>query len=188
MTKSSRLLMLMVIPVLTIFVTAVPAQEKKSKSPEEMLTELWLKVSAPGEHHAVFKEMEGDWNFHMKMWMDPSQPPMESDGTCKSEAMLGGRYLRSMELLGYDNFRGEYNMVWVDNLGTGITTAKGQPDSTGKIITFTGKMDEPTTGERDKNVRYVYRIDDPDHHVFEGWDLVGTPQEFKVMEITYTRN
>ena len=193
--------MLVVVSCLSLVLLA-SGQDKKQPSPEEVqkMMEIYQKVATPGAHHAIFKQMEGDWNYHMKMWMDPKQPPMESEGTAKSQTLFDGRYLRSdnsgtfmgqpfngLELLGYDNFRGEYNMTWVDNLGTGTTIARGQPDSTGKVITLTGKMDEPTTGEKDKNVKYVYRFTDPDHYTFEGYDLVGTPNEFKVMEIANTR-
>jgi hypothetical protein len=72
-------------------------------------------------------------------------------------------------------------------MGTAMYTARGTADADGKVITFNGLMDEPTTGEKDKKIKYVTRIIDDNKHVFEGWDQVGTPNEFKAFEVTYTR-
>jgi hypothetical protein len=198
-----KLSVLMLVAVVALFcLNALAADAPKQPSPEEMqkMMEAWQKSATPGEHHQVFTQMAGDWTYHMKMWMDPKAPASESDGTGKNEVVFDGRYLsmsgdgmmmgmpfKGMGTLGYDNGKGEYQMTWIDNMGTMTTTAQGKPGADAKVITLTGKMDDPMTGEKDKAFKYVFKVTDKDHHVLEGWDLAGTPQEFKVMEITYTR-
>ena len=43
------------------------------------------------------------------------------------------------------------------------------------------------TGERDKLFRSVVRVINKDKYVLESYDLIGTPEEYKAVEITYNR-
>ena len=188
----------------TLTTAAAVAQEGKGQPVmppgQEEIMKKWQAFMTPGEGHKVLQAFSGNWNVVAKMWMDPAQPPTESTGTESSGWILGGRYLQSsfkttmmgmpMEgvgTMGYDNNRKKYFLTWIDNFGTGLATAEGTLDRTGTVLSLYGKMDEPTTGERDKPVKYVYRIDGPDKHVFEIHDLtIGEPHT-KVMEAVYTR-
>jgi len=183
---------------------AALAQQGKDKPAtppgEEEMMKKWQAFMTPGEGHKLLQSMAGTWDASMRMWMDPTKPPTDSKGSEVVETMLGGRYLKStysttmmgmpMEghsIMGFDNFRQKYFFVWIDNFGTGLTTAEGVMDRSGKVLTLYGKMDEPTTGERDKPIKYVYRFEGPDKHVFEIHDLtIGEPNT-RVMEVTYTR-
>ena len=68
---------------------------------------------------------------------------------------------------GYDNMNKKYTMLWIDNSSTAMFLADGNFDQTGNVLTMYGKMDEPTTDEYGKNVRYVIRIIDHNKFVFE---------------------
>lgn len=201
MKKNFRncLLLFTLMAAVAMYSTNAFAHDKKQPSPEEMakMMEAWHKAAAPGAPHTLLARMSGNWTYHMTMW-GMGEKPMESDGIGKSDMVFEGRYLRmtssgtmmgmpfeGMGTLGYDNFKNAYQMTWIDNMSTTTTTASG--NSVGNTISLMGKMDEPTTGEKDKDVRWVFRITDDDHHVLEAYDLVGTPQEFKVFEIAYTR-
>lgn len=192
------LVCLFALPVLA----ADPPQGGKMPSPEDMQKMMaeYAKYANPGKAHEVLAKMAGEWNANGKFWMGPGAPVMEgTPGTQSSEMILGGRYLHSVHkgmmmgqpfegisYLGYDNFKQVYCMSWVDNMGTGMLTATGKLDADGKSLTLTGKMDEPVTGEKDKDVKYVYRFVDDKTVVFEMWDMLpGSP--FKSMEMTYTR-
>jgi hypothetical protein len=72
-------------------------------------------------------------------------------------------------------------------MSTAMFNTLGAFDASGRVLTATGKIDEPMTGEKDKTVKCVIQIVDKDKHVFSFYDLVGTPNEFKAVEITYTR-
>ena len=198
--KKSVLFML--VAVFALCSVSAFAEDPKQPSPEEMqkMMEAWMKIATPGEHHAIFSQLAGDWTYHAKSWMDPKSPPSESDGTGKNEVVLDGRFLhmsgegtmmgmpfKGMGTIGYDNFKGEYQMSWVDNMGTMTVTASGKPAADPKTILLTGKMDDPMTGEKDVNMKWVFIVADADHHVMEGWYNVGTPNEMKMMEIAYTR-
>jgi hypothetical protein len=201
--KHVRLLFSFVILACGLHLAAL-AQEGKDKpamSPaEEEMMKKWQAFMTPGEGHKILQALAGNWEITSRMWMDPSKPPSESKGSETAEWILGGRYLQSsikatmmgmpMEgrgTMGYDNNRKKYFLTWIDNFGTGVATAEGVLDRTGKILTLYGKMDEPTTGERDKPVKYVYRGEGPDKHVFEIHDLVIGEPNTKVMEAVYTR-
>lgn len=180
------------------------AQEKTATAPMDSaqaeMMKRWQAYMTPGEGHKKLAAFAGSWDATIRMWMDPTKPPTESKASEEAQWILGGRYLRSsmksemmgmpMEgqgIMGYDNFRKLYFLTWIDNFGTGVLTAEGTLDKTGTVITLYGKMDEPTTGEVGKTVKYVYRILGPDRHVFEIHDLaIGEPNT-RVMEATYTR-
>lgn len=177
------------------------AQDKGQAAPDmaEMMKK-WKEASSPNEHHKSFAGMVGKWNTENTMWMAPGAPPMVSKGTAEISLILDGRFLKQEAkgefmggpysgsgLTGYDNMKKCYVMTWVDNTASGISSAEGNYDMSGKVLTLYGKMDEPTTGEHDKNVKYVLRKIDDDKFVFEVHDLVIGEPNTKVMEITYTR-
>ena len=122
--------------------------------------EAMQKAMSPGEPHKRLARLAGDWTFSQKMWMDPSQPPMDSAGTMHGEAILGGRYVqttwkgnmmgmpfegRSTE--GYDNLAKKYVNSWVDNMGTGIIHSTGTCDDQGMKCSYKGDMIDPMTGK-----------------------------------------
>jgi hypothetical protein len=48
-------------------------------------------------------------------------------------------------------------------------------------------MDDPTTGEKDKPVQYVWRIVDKKTHIFEIFDPSIKSGNTKVVEVTYRK-
>jgi hypothetical protein len=134
------------------------------------------------------------------MWWSKDSPPQKSKGTSDVRWIMDGRYVleelsgdmmgmawKGMGVTGYDNFKKKYVFTFLDNMGTAILTGEGDFDAKNNVMTSYGKMDEPLTGEKNKTVKYVTRILSKDKHVFEIYDLVGTPHEFKVIEMVYTR-
>ena len=145
--------------------------------------------------------MAGKWDFETKTWMSgPDGEPMVSPGVCEMKLIFDGRYLLStvkgtwmgmpfegMGIDGYDNLRQEYTSVWIDSMGTGIMTMTGHADASGKVISYEGTMSDPGTGEKHKKCSTVIRLESKDRIVMEMYDKVGTKDEYKMMEITYTR-
>ncbi len=184
---------------------AAPSQEKaatqpvKQPDPDALMKE-YLKISQPGPAHKHFERYVGTWTYTMKTWLDPEKPPTESTGTCEYKLLFGGRYLvqefhgsfmgqpfEGMGITGYDNFRKQYASVWMDNLGTAVLNSAGQFDPATKTITLTGLMDEPLTGEKNKQFRTTDRFLDDNTGQFEMYDTIPGKGEIKVMAITYTR-
>ncbi|MBL0061625.1 MAG: DUF1579 family protein [bacterium] len=71
-------------------------------------------------------------------------------------------------------------------MSTSVLFMEGVSDDGGKTITYNTSENNPMTGE-DEPVRFVFRWVDNDTHILESWHGAGTPNEFKVMEITCTR-
>jgi hypothetical protein len=190
----------------SILCSALPSFSQDTGKPSgpppgmEDMMKIMMQVATPGAPHKILAGMSGTWETSAAMFF-PGMPAGEpSKGTNVNAMVLGGRYLQStmdgmmmgmpmqgIGFMGYDNHNKRYFMFWIDNMGTTYSTAEGAADQSGKVITLYGKMDEPTTGENGKNVKYVYRILSKDKYVFEIHDLVLGEPNTKVMEVTYTR-
>ena len=158
----------------------------------------WMDYMTPGPMHEMMAKSVGDWSATIKYWMDPSGEPTVTEGTSKVEMILGGRYLKEtsnstvmgmpmdgISITGYDNAAKEFTNIWIDNMGTGITVAKGTYDEATNTITLLGSMIDPMTG-KDTKYRETLHLIDNNHHVFEMFtDHDG--QEIKTMEVEYTR-
>jgi len=183
----------------------VPTTAPATPSMEEMMAK-WKQVNALGPQHKDMAKAVGKYDTLSRMWMAPGAQPIESKGTAEFELVLDGRYLRQkyhcpgmdmgmgkpepfegMGLEGYDNFRKQYVSTWVDSMSTSILYMTGTADETGKVITYTGKADDPMTGQKDKPYKSVLRKISDDKAVFEMYDRTPEGQEFKAMEIEYTR-
>jgi hypothetical protein len=122
--------------------------------------------------------------------------PVESDGTNTYEMALGDRFLiehskgsmggmafEGMGILGYNNFTGQYDSVWLDNMGTQIMVSHGTKGADG-AITFKGEMDGP--GGKIPS-RFIEKHVDDNHSHFEMYGSMGGP-EMKLMEMDSTRS
>ncbi|QQS38136.1 MAG: DUF1579 domain-containing protein [Ignavibacteriales bacterium] len=171
------------------------AQEGMEMSAEE---KAWMEYMTPGKAHQMLAESVGSWKVHTKMWMDPSAPPMESDGTSNAEMILGGRYLQStftgtmmgmpfegISMTGFDNAKKEFFNTWIDNMGTGLAYATGKYNEKNNSTEFKGMMVDPMTG-KDTPFREVFKMIDKNKMVMEMyWEEGG--KEFLGLELTYTR-
>jgi hypothetical protein len=182
---------------------AFAQQGEKQPSPEEMQKMMaeYMKIGAPGPEHAKLATWAGDWITQTKIWRGPDAQPMDTPlGTSKGEMILGGRFLRFMEtgdmegmpmegmgIMGFDNFRRVYQMIWIDNTATPIYFASGTADSSGKVITLMGKVDDPVKGEKNRDVKYIWRTGSDTKIIFEMWDSIGEGKFYKSFETTYTK-
>jgi hypothetical protein len=179
----------------------VQAQEKSTPAPgmDEMMKTM-MALATPGKPHLVLAEMVGTWENVARMDMPGAPAGEPSKGKTVSKMILGGRFLQSeMEtsmmgmpmhgvgLMGYDNYEKKYFLFWVDDMGTTYSFAEGVASRDGKTITLYGKMNEPTTGEIGKPVKYVYHFISKDSYTFEIHDLTLDGTKTRMMEVTYTR-
>jgi hypothetical protein len=159
-----------------------------------------MAYSTPGETHKMMAKSVGTWSAGITMWMQPNTPPMNSTGEMKCEMILGGRYLKSTNtgnfmgqpfegigVTGYDNAKKVFVNNWIDNMGTGMTTLTGTWDAASNSITFTGSMVDPASG-KDIPIREVMKFVDDNHQTMEMYASAAPGgQEFKTMEIKFTR-
>jgi hypothetical protein len=181
--------------------SSAPAADKprEAKPSEEEMMKRWEAATTPGAAHKALEPLVGDWSIESKMWMSPDAPPMETKATTKTRWILGGRFvqddftgefmgkpMQGLGITGYDNLRQKYTGIWMDSGGTAIFISEGTVSADGKLFTFTGKSDDPMTGEKDKPLKFTIQIVNHDKHVFEMFDLSGG-KSTKMMQMTYTR-
>lgn len=160
--------------------------------------QVWMDYMTPGPMHEMLAKSVGDWKTISKFWMDPSGEPMATEGSGKTEMILGGRYQKSthkssmmgMEtegiyLIGYDNATEEFTSIWIDNIGTGTAIAKGRYDESSNSITMNGTMVDPMS-KQEMNIRVVLKYLDNDHNMMEMF-ITHNGEEFKSMEIEFVR-
>src|SRR5881398_772531 len=133
-------------------------------NPQEMMKQM-IELSKLNENHRLLSSLDGNWNFTIKIWMnpDPNAKPQESKGTATRKTVMGGRYVmmdvngrmqmpgedgkmkdvqfKGMGLEGYDNVKKKFVSSWVDNMGTGIQFSEGTYDPASKTFTFTSEME-----------------------------------------------
>ena len=170
------------------------------------MMQMMMENGKVNENHKLLAELVGDWNYTVKMWMAPDQPPSESKGTAKRTAEMGGRYFiahasgkfqmpgpdgkmqdvdfKGMGVDGYDNAKKKFVSSWIDSMGTGIMMAEGTYDAATK--TFTYQADYQMAPGMTSPVRETIKVTDKDHHVMEWFEQRGG-KEVKTMEISYTR-
>jgi hypothetical protein len=176
-------------------------------NPQEMMKQM-MEMSKLNENHKLLTDMNGNWNYTIKFWMnpDPNAPPQQSKGTATRKSVMGGRYVvmdvtgkvqmpgqdgkmkdvqfKGMGVEGYDNVKQKFVGSWIDNMGTGIQFSDGTYDPATKTLTYTSEI-EMMPGMKTP-VREVLKIADKDHMMLEWYETHGG-QEKKTMEIAYTR-
>lgn len=194
------------ITVVSLAVLAVggllAADRKNEKAGWEMnpAMEEALKRGAPGEHHRALDPFAGRFKTTSRIWMNPGQPPQEAAGSVENTWVLGGRFLRmdvrgdmggrqyeGIGYLGYDNVRGEYTAVWLDNMNTGITRATGQFDSATKTYMESGIYSCPMTGQKNVRFRGEWKIVDDKTLSYTMYNPGPDGKEVKGMEVSYER-
>lgn len=158
-----------------------------------------VRYAMPGPHHQLLDRLAGSWETTTRYWMKAGLEPAEAKGTCLRRWILGGRFLmeeleggnlalpfRGVALFGYDAFEEKYTSAWVDTMNTAITTNLGTYDPTGDAVTFAGVYKDPWTGSR-KPERGVLRFQSPQQHTLELFVQEPGGDEFKMLEITYSR-
>ena len=155
-------------------------------------------AATPGSAHKALDALVGNWKAEVKCWHEPGGQAEVTQATAKTRWILGNHFLEEefngqmmgkpfsgRSLMGYDNTKQKYNMVWISDVQTSIFCSEGKGEDSNKIITLEGKADCPATGQRDVPMKSVFRVLSPDKHVFEMYD--GSKGNAKTMEITYTR-
>lgn len=189
---------LVIASIFAIAAVAVAGDDKKAEMQmDPAAQQAMMTAMMPGEHHEHMKKLVGNFDYTLKMWMDPSAPPQESTGKRTGELVLGGRFLEEtytgtfmgmpfegIGTLGYDNVGKQYVSTWIDNMGTGIMMGHGQCDKTG--WSMTSESLDPMTGKPWKS-RSKTSMPDDNTMVMEMWTPGADGKEFKMMEITCKR-
>jgi hypothetical protein len=187
--------------------TSSAAAPSGQPNPQEMMKQM-MEMSKLNENHKLLAAMDGNWNYAIKMWMnpDPNAPPQQSKGIAVRKSAMGGRYVimdvtgkmqmpgedgkmkemqfKGMGVEGYDNAKQKFVASWIDNMNTGIQFSDGTYDPATKTLTYTSEI-EMMPGMKTP-VRELLKMTDKDHMLLEWYETHGG-QEKKTMEIAYTR-
>jgi hypothetical protein len=158
----------------------------------------WVELAAPGPDHKKLDPLVGEWEVESKFWMGgPDAPPAVSKGKATKRWILGNRFVHEdykgefmgapfegVGYTGYDKLKQKYVGVWMDSTASSLTISEGSAE--GKVITSTGLMDDPMTGEKNKTMKYVLRMTSPEKHSLEIHDL-SLGEKSRIGEITYTK-
>lgn len=181
--------------VVLLSMSAAPAWAQEPSQQDMM--KAWQEYMTPGPMHQMLANETGSWTSAIKMWMDPSAPPSEAQGTATGEALLGGRYFQvkhsavfmgmpfeGIQTDGYDNARKTFFSTWIDNMSTGLLTMEGKYDEATKTITYLGKMSD-VFGKEVKVRETIKMVDKNTVYVEMFQEMNG--KEFKSMEMTMTK-
>ena len=129
---------------------------------------------------------------------------MTFKGRCQNRMILGGRFLlseakgsegpmafESLIIHGFDRRHKKYTTVNFDSMGTYYVTAAGPYDDSKKAIVMYGEDIDPALGHTQK-YDIVTRVISPTQYVteviFKDPEHTQGRAEFKIVEITHTRN
>lgn len=160
----------------------------------------WVKFCVACPQHDILDNMAGVWTTTVRSWADPSDEPLVSEGEAEYQWKLGGRYLMgelnayvlgvekiAIHTLGYDNFRGRYQDVWVDNDSTAFQLSIGVYDSELNQIVWEGTADDVVTGKKNRPFRMITRFVGEDEMVWEMFRENESGELFKTVEATFHR-
>lgn len=177
---------------------AVEQAKAPEMTKEEMMAK-WQEAATPGDQHKLLEAFKGRWKTTTKIWHEPNAEPEVTKGTAEKTWIMGKRFLKEdfrgkamgkpfngMGLLGYDNSSDSYVSIWLDNFSTGVLTAKGNADPSGKVFTFTGEYTCPMTG-KPMAAREVLTVVDNKTRLFELFHEGPDGKEMKTVEVTYTK-
>lgn len=188
----------LILATVALAVNAIAGDEKKPGAMDPAAQQAMMQAMMPGPQHEMMKKLAGNFDYTIKMWMDPTSPAQESTGKRTAELVLGGRYLQEkftgqfmgmefvgMGTMGYDNLAKEYVSTWIDNMGTGIMVSHGQCDSKG-TWTMSGESMDPMTGKK-VTMRSVWKTVDDNNFVMEMYGPGPDGKDAKMLEITMKR-
>ncbi len=120
----------------------------------------WMEYMTPGKEHEMMGLMKGNWKADLTMFMAPGAEPMKMEATATVEMILGGRYqqmkysgnmmgmpFEGIGITAFDNATKKFYSSWIDNMGTGLLYCTGTGDEKTGIITQTGDIVDPMTGQ-----------------------------------------
>ena len=180
--------------------SADEAQQKPMDSAMAEKMEKMKALTSPSEAHKALESFVGKWTYTGQFRMTPDAPAQEMGGTMENTMAYGGRFLKQeitgpwmgetfhgLGYTGFDNIKGEYVSVWLDDQATGIMTVSGTYDAATKTLAQSGANSCPLTGEKARQGRSTWTVVDNDHTVYTSYMVSSDGKEFKMMEITYTR-
>ena len=153
----------------------------------------------PGEGQKKLEFLVGTFDVKVRVWLDPSKPPVESTATSIANWVLGNRYVQQMlsgyvmgkpwsgiGYAGFDNISKKYVATYMDTGSTGMEWYSGTMDPDGKLAKMTATIHDAITLKPTKAEMRLTIAANGDH-ITELWQADPSGKWIKVMELQYTR-
>jgi hypothetical protein len=181
----------------------VPASGPEAIVPLTPEQEAMAKLAATGDNHAFLVKSAGEWTTKTKVWPAPDAAAMESEGRAQIRSMLGGRFVqlqfigefagspfRGFAIYGYSNAKKTFEVMWIDNMNTGMVMGTGTLSDDKKTLTWS--MEMPAIDGTIEKVRAVETWTDEKTMTYTLYRPTpskddGTDAEYKAMEIAYSK-
>lgn len=180
------------------FAFAKTDNEKKTQA--EMM-KAFQEYATPGKSHKFLEKMVGKWKYTSKWWESAEAKPEESSGTSTIKMILGGRFLQNettgkamgmpfqgLGLTGYNNVTGQYESLWLDTMGTGMTQGTGSVDEQTNTLKEIGEFSCPMTKGKKRNYRSEWQLVEKGKKkklIFTMWGKGMDDEEYKQMEMHF---
>lgn len=182
---------------------ALPAWAQDEGAPQmtpEQMAEMqaYMEAGTPGPPHEALAKTAGTYELAVTSWPAPGAPAMKESATATRTMLLGGRVMLEViegtmmgmpftgrRLEGHDNVTGEQWGVWMDSMSTGMMVSHGTCDAD-NACTYEGSWNDPIT-KGPFEVRMTSAWTGPDTMLFEMYGPGKDGQEYKMMEIVYTK-
>lgn len=133
----------------------------------------------PTAEHTRLQERVGSWDVACSFYMDPSQPPLETQGRERVEAFgqfwtiglfeteMMGMPFQGRGTIGYDPLAEHYVTTWIDTMMPHLYVFTGKYDAAGRVLEMEGEGPDCTVAGRIARYRTREERRSADEHVFE---------------------
>jgi hypothetical protein len=160
----------------------------------------YMEAGMPGPMHAHLMKSVGEWSGKTTQWMTPDAPPTMGECVSTVTSIMDGKFVQTsvkgdfsgmpfsgLGINGYDNVSKQFQMTWLDNMGTGMMQGTGTLSADGKTLTWNMNFYCPIT----KKACVMREVDTMVDENTLKLEMFGpypkTGKEFKMMEIVFTR-
>ncbi len=149
------------------------------------------------EHHRILSTV-GAWKVACKFYMQPGQPPLETEATDTVEALgpfwtlsrfegsMMGQPFSGVTTLGYEPAQQRFVSTWVDTMMPHLWYFTGGFIEDGKVLELKGQAPS-MGGEGTAPWRITHTFESPDTMTLRMFTTLPDGPEVMTMENTYTR-
>jgi hypothetical protein len=154
----------------------------------------WETYMTPSNGHKMLEKEVGHWEGNVQFWANDTAAPQSYKASYDVKMILNGLF-QEMEyksifmgmpflgksITGYNNHKKEYEVLWVDGMGSGFIKMNGFWDEGTQTFNFKGTQTDPITG-KDVDIRQETKIVSPTNFIVTMYGPGINSTEMKFME------
>jgi hypothetical protein len=178
---------------------AASSGQETGAPPLDQALQALMRQGTPGPHHRQLDQLVGEWAAEYTLRTGPDASPVVTHATIRRAWVLDGRFVQEtvraegpqgsfdgLGYIGFDNFDGQYESVWLDSLSTAMSIEAGTLHPDGKVMHSRGEQRDPVTG-RLINAWSKLDMSDPDRHELIGYATDPAGHTFRAVEAVFER-